>query len=110
MAPFEALYGRKCRTPLFWNQTGESELFGLVIIKVAERQVEIIRENLKIAQSRKKSYADHKRREVVFEVGDHAVDVKSAPHAKHTASRTSWLNTRAESEACQSIFPETDKG
>jgi hypothetical protein len=72
MAPFEALYGRKCRTPLFWNQTGEGQLFGLEIIKEAERQVEIIRENLKIAQSRQKSYADPKRREVVFEVGDYA--------------------------------------
>jgi hypothetical protein len=37
MAPFEALYGRKCKTPLFWNQTGESQLFGLEIIKEAER-------------------------------------------------------------------------
>jgi hypothetical protein len=70
MAPFEALYGRKCKTPLFWNQTGESQFFGLEIIKEAERQVEIIRENHKIAQSRQKSYADPKRREVVFEVGD----------------------------------------
>jgi hypothetical protein len=72
MAPYEALYGRKCRTPLFWNQTGGSQLFGPEIIKEAERQVEIIRENLKIAQSRQKSYADPKRREVVFEVGDYA--------------------------------------
>jgi hypothetical protein len=72
MTPFEAFYGRKCRTPLFWNQTGESQLFGPEIIKEAERQVEIIRENLKIAQSRQKSYADPKRREVVFEVGDYA--------------------------------------
>jgi hypothetical protein len=47
MAPFEALYGRKCRTPLFWKQTGESQLFGLEIIKEAERQVEITREILK---------------------------------------------------------------
>jgi hypothetical protein len=52
MAPFEALYGRKCRTPLYWNQTGDNQLFGLDIIKEAERQVEIIRENLKTTQSR----------------------------------------------------------
>jgi hypothetical protein len=51
MAPFEALYGRKCRTPLFWNQTGESQLFGSEIIKEVERQIEIIQENLKTAQS-----------------------------------------------------------
>jgi hypothetical protein len=72
MAPFEALYGRKCRTPLFWNQTRESQLFGPDSIKEAERQVEIIRENLKAAQSHQKSYADPRRREVVLEVGDYA--------------------------------------
>jgi hypothetical protein len=71
MAPFEALYGRKCRTPLCKNHTGESQLFGPNIIKEAERQVEIIRENLKTAQSRQKSYVDPERREVVFEVGDY---------------------------------------
>jgi hypothetical protein len=54
MAPFEALYGRKCITPLFWNQTGESQLFGPDNIREAERQVEIIKENLKAAQSRQK--------------------------------------------------------
>src|SRR6187551_3465250 len=70
MAPFEALYGRKCRTPLYWSQMGESQLFGPEIIKEAERQVEIIRENLKTAQSRQKSYADPKRREMIFEEGD----------------------------------------
>jgi hypothetical protein len=69
MAPFEALYGRKCRTPLYWNQTGESQVFGLEILQEAEKQVQIIRENLKTAQSRQKSYADN-RRELIFEVGD----------------------------------------
>jgi hypothetical protein len=49
MAPFEVLYGRKCRTPLYWSQTGESQLFGTNIIKEAEMQVQIIRENLRIA-------------------------------------------------------------
>ena len=58
MAPFEALYGRKCRTPLYWSETGESQLFGPEIIKEAERQVQIVRENLKVAHSRQKSYAD----------------------------------------------------
>jgi hypothetical protein len=72
MAPFEALYGRKCRTPLFWNQTGESQLFGPDSIREAERHVEIIRQNLKAAQSRQKSYADPRRKEVVLEVGDYA--------------------------------------
>jgi hypothetical protein len=50
-APFEALYGRKCRTPLFWNQTGESQVFGPGVLKNTEKQVRMIRNNLKVAQS-----------------------------------------------------------
>ena len=38
MAPFEVLYGRKCRTPLFWNQTGESQVFGLEVLQEAENR------------------------------------------------------------------------
>jgi hypothetical protein len=51
MVPFEALYGRKCRTPLFCNQTGESQVFGPDMLKNAEKQVRMIRNNLKPAQS-----------------------------------------------------------
>jgi hypothetical protein len=69
MAPFEALYGRKCRTPLYWNQAGESKVFGPEILQDAEKQVQIIIENLNMAQSRQKSYADN-RRELIFQVGD----------------------------------------
>ena len=70
MSPFEALYGRKCRTPLFWNETGESQVFGPEVLRDAEKQVQVIRENQRIAQSRQKSYADNRRRELVFEIGD----------------------------------------
>jgi hypothetical protein len=51
MAPFEALYERQCRTTLFWSQTGESQVFGLELLKDDERQVQMIRESLKNAQS-----------------------------------------------------------
>jgi hypothetical protein len=78
MAPFEALYGRKCRTPLYWSETGESQLFGPEIIKEAERQVQVVRENLKVAQSRQKSYADTRRRALTFEEGDY-VYLKVSP-------------------------------
>jgi hypothetical protein len=57
MSPFEALYGRKCRTPLYWSETGERQLFGADIVREAEKQVQIIKENLRIAQPRQKSYA-----------------------------------------------------
>jgi hypothetical protein len=78
MSPFEALYGRKCRTPLYWDQTGERQFFGPEIIQEAEEQVRLIRENLRTAQSRQKSYADTRRRQLEFMEGDH-VYLKVSP-------------------------------
>ena len=71
MAPFEALYGRRCRTPLNWSETGERTIFGPDMVQEAEEQVRLIQANLKIAQSRQKSYADKRSSPLVFEVGDH---------------------------------------
>jgi hypothetical protein len=70
MAPFEFLYGRKCRTPLFWNEPSENQIFGSDILREVERQVQMVRENLKLAQSRQKSYANNRRRDLRFQVGD----------------------------------------
>src|SRR3954468_16339202 len=58
MAPFEFLYGRRCRTPLNWSENGERQLFGPDMIKEAEDQVRIVRDQLKAAHSRQKSYYD----------------------------------------------------
>jgi hypothetical protein len=49
MAPYEALYGRQCRTPLFWSQTGVSQVFRPEVLKDAEKQVQMVRESLKVA-------------------------------------------------------------
>jgi hypothetical protein len=70
MAPFKRLYGRRCQTPLFWNETGEQKVFGPDVLEEAEKQVCMVRENLRVTQSRQKSYSDHRRRELSFEVGD----------------------------------------
>jgi hypothetical protein len=70
MAPFEMLYSWRCQTPLFRNETGERKIFGPDILQEAKKQVRMVRENLRVAQSRQKSYADHMRRELSFEVGD----------------------------------------
>jgi hypothetical protein len=72
MAAFEALYGRKCTTPLLWSGVGERSFFGPDIITDAEEKVCLIRDRLKIAQSRQNSYADSKCTEVTYEVGDKA--------------------------------------
>jgi hypothetical protein len=78
MSPFEALYGRKCRTPLYWDQTRHRQFFEPEIIQEAEEQVCMIRENLRVAQTRQKSYADNRRRPLEFEEGDH-VYIKVSP-------------------------------
>jgi hypothetical protein len=70
MAPYDALYGRQCQTPLFWSQTGESQVFGPEVLKDAEKQVQMVPESLKVAQCRKKSYADKRRRDLSFEIRD----------------------------------------
>jgi transposase InsO family protein len=61
MAPFEALYGRRCRTPLNWSESGERWFFGVDLVKETEEKVRRIQNNIKIAQSRQKSYADKRR-------------------------------------------------
>jgi len=71
MAPFEALYGRRCRTPVNWSEAGERNVFGSDMVSEAKEQVRFIQENLKIAQSRQKSYAEKKHQSISFQVGDH---------------------------------------
>jgi hypothetical protein len=70
MGPFEMLYGHRCRTPLFWSEAGEWKVFGPDILQEAEKQVRMVRGNLRVVESRQKSYADHRRRVLSFEVGD----------------------------------------
>jgi hypothetical protein len=70
MAPYEALYVRQSRTPLFWSQTRESHVFRPEVLKDVEKQVQMVRESLKVAETRQKSYADKRRRDLSFEVGD----------------------------------------
>ena len=67
MAPFEALYGRRCHTLLNWSETGDSHIFGPDMLKEAEEKVKTIRERLKTAQSRQKSW---KHRAISFEPGE----------------------------------------
>jgi hypothetical protein len=68
IARFEMLYGRTCRTPLFWSEAGERKVFGPDILQEAKKQVRMVRENLRVAQSRQKSYVDHRKRELSFKV------------------------------------------
>ena len=78
MAPFEALYGRRCRSPVGWFELGEMALIGPDLVLEAMEKVKLIRERLKTAQSRQKSYSDVRKRDLEFHVGDW-VYVKVSP-------------------------------
>jgi hypothetical protein len=78
MAPFEALYGRKYRTPLNWVEAGEKRYYEIDFVKEVEVQVRTIQRHMKAAQDRQKSYADKRRRPLEFHVGDY-VYLKVSP-------------------------------
>ncbi|WVZ52493.1 hypothetical protein U9M48_003547 [Paspalum notatum var. saurae] len=83
MAPFEALYGRRCRPPLNWSEPGERVTFGPDLVTQAEEQVKFIHDNLKRAQSRQKSYLDKRKRPLVFEKEDHVYLLVSPMKGMH---------------------------
>lgn len=78
MAPFEALYGRRCRTSLNWSESGERPFYGPDLVSEAEAKVKQVQEHLRIAQSWQKSYVDSRRRPLSFRVGDY-VYLKVSP-------------------------------
>jgi hypothetical protein len=106
MSPFQALYARSCRTPLQWDQPREKQVFGPDILLEAEENIRMVRENLKIAQSRQRSYADTRRRELSFEVGDF-VYLKVSPirgvcwHLLSVARGPTRVNSDVNRVSCQ---------
>ena len=71
MTPFEALYGRKCRSPLCWVELKERSLLGLDLVDQTSRQIKLTIERLLVAQSTQKSYADKGRKPLEFKQVDH---------------------------------------
>ena len=71
MAPYEALYGRRCRTPLCWYQDGEAVLVGPELLEHTTEKVRMVRNRMQASQSRQKAYADRRRRPLEFAAGDH---------------------------------------
>ena len=71
VAPYEMLYGRKCRSPIHWDEAGERSYLGPELVQETNEALEKIRARMLATQSRQKSYADLKRKSVEFQVGDH---------------------------------------
>ncbi|KAK5785985.1 hypothetical protein PVK06_040609 [Gossypium arboreum] len=81
MALYEALYGRRCQTPSCWTELGERHVLGPELVADTKDKVRLIRDRLKEASDRKKSYADLKRKEIEYSVGD-MVFLKVSPWKK----------------------------
>jgi hypothetical protein len=73
MSPFEALYGRKCDTPVSWDNPVDRVVLGLELLKDMEDQVVKIKQNLKVARDRQKFYVDKNRTVREFKVGEHVL-------------------------------------
>ncbi|GKD03692.1 putative reverse transcriptase domain-containing protein, partial [Tanacetum coccineum] len=69
-APFEALYGRKCRSPVCWTEVGEAQILGPELIQETTEKIIQIKQRMQTARDRQKSYADLKRKPMEFQVGD----------------------------------------
>ncbi|GJW25740.1 putative reverse transcriptase domain-containing protein [Tanacetum coccineum] len=69
-APFEALYGRKCRSPVCWAEVGDVQLTGPEIIHETTKKIVQIRQRLQAARDRQRSYANVRRKPLEFQVGD----------------------------------------
>ncbi|XP_017609259.1 uncharacterized protein LOC108455169 [Gossypium arboreum] len=81
MAPYESLYGRNCRTPLCWTELRERRVLVSELVFKTEYKFRLIRDRLKVASNRQKSYANLKRREIDYFVGDFAF-LKVSPWKK----------------------------
>nr|GEX35418.1 putative reverse transcriptase domain-containing protein [Tanacetum cinerariifolium] len=77
-APFEALYGRKCRSPIIWAEVGESQLIGPELVQETTEKISQIKDRLKTARDHQKSYADKRRKPLKFSVGDYVL-LKMSP-------------------------------
>nr|GFB61272.1 putative reverse transcriptase domain-containing protein [Tanacetum cinerariifolium] len=80
-APFKALYGRKCRTPIFWTEAGEGKLLGPEIVQETTDKIVQIKKRLKVARDRQKSYADNRRKPLEFSVGAFEIVERIGPVA-----------------------------
>ena len=81
MAPYEALYGRRCRTPMCWTELNEHKIIDPDLVKDTEEKVRIIQQRLKAASDRQRSFANLKRKDIEYKVED-KVFLKVSPWKK----------------------------
>ncbi|GJZ49541.1 hypothetical protein Tco_0603731, partial [Tanacetum coccineum] len=85
-APFEALYGRKCRSLILWAEVREGQLIGPELVQETTEKISQIKDRLKAARDRQKSYADKRKKPLEFNVGDYVL-LKVSPWKSPAAYR-----------------------
>ncbi|GJS08354.1 putative reverse transcriptase domain-containing protein [Tanacetum coccineum] len=112
-APFEALYGRKCRSPICWAEVGDAQLTGPEIVRETTEKIIQIKHRLQASRDRQKSYADKRRKPLEFQVGD-KVEFKriSLTGFRSCTSRSRYRSvskqtTRKVEESLNVTFDET---
>ncbi|XP_049359232.1 uncharacterized protein LOC125823913 [Solanum verrucosum] len=91
MASFEALYGRRCRSPIRWFEMGEVALIGPELVHEAIENIRLIKERLRMAQSRQKSYVDVRKRDLEFDVHEWELDLPNELASVHPFCHVSML-------------------
>ncbi|GJU80330.1 putative reverse transcriptase domain-containing protein [Tanacetum coccineum] len=112
-APVEALYGRKCRSPVCWAEVGKVQLIGQEMVQETTEKVIQVKQRMQGARDRQKSYADLKRKPMEFQVGDRVMlKVSPLERSCHTVRQTGKLNPRfhntfpcIKQKECYSIKP-----
>lgn len=94
MTPYEALYGRSCRSPLYWLEVRDRPLLGSDLVQQTTKAVKVIRRRLLTTQSRQKSYANRRRRPFEFQEGDHVFLKISLRHGVQRFGRAGKLAPR----------------
>ncbi|GJW86542.1 putative RNA-directed DNA polymerase [Tanacetum coccineum] len=103
-APFEALYGRKCRSPVCWAEVGEVQLTGPEIVQETTEKIVQIKQRIQAARDRQKSYADLKRKPMEFQIGD-KVMLKVSPWKGVVGSVAYKLELRQRAEQGTQYVP-----
>ncbi|GJU59012.1 retrovirus-related pol polyprotein from transposon TNT 1-94 [Tanacetum coccineum] len=105
--PYEALYGRKCRSPVCWSDFGDSQLIGPKLIRDTTKNIVHIKNHLLAARSRQKSYADKNLKPLEFEVGDMILLKVSPSEGSHLCVRNAWkVQSRYIRRSIKKVFSE----
>nr|GEY42674.1 putative reverse transcriptase domain-containing protein [Tanacetum cinerariifolium] len=96
-ASFEALNGRKCRSPIMWAEVGEGQLIGPELVQETTEKISLIKDKLKVASDRQKSYADKRRKPLEFSV-EESVEITEQEFKKLKQSRIAIVKVRWNSK------------